>query len=198
MASQKSFDPSSILLALAPAALFVGVGMIFQRRTQQLQRVVRHSKRVQQILTTKLRLAEKRVQEVAKAHRIEAERKSTLAAVVMAQRNALMHDPASTARGSFPNFVPRSGDVFTVTYPKCGTTWMTHMLHGLRSGGDLNFDEIQEVCLCAYVCLVCAWCLCVSMCVWRALCVLCVCVVRVRVRVRECVCVRNRAHALSR
>ncbi|XP_028406630.1 amine sulfotransferase-like isoform X1 [Dendronephthya gigantea] len=43
------------------------------------------------------------------------------------------------------NFKPRSDDVFVVTWPKCGTTWMQQILHQLRSGGDMSFDEISDV-----------------------------------------------------
>lgn len=43
------------------------------------------------------------------------------------------------------NFRPRESDVFIATYPKCGTTWTQHIVHTLRTGGDLDFDEITEV-----------------------------------------------------
>ncbi len=43
------------------------------------------------------------------------------------------------------NFKPRSDDVFVVTPPKCGTTWMQQILHQLRSGGDMSFDDISDV-----------------------------------------------------
>ncbi|XP_028406617.1 amine sulfotransferase-like isoform X2 [Dendronephthya gigantea] len=43
------------------------------------------------------------------------------------------------------NFKPRSDDVFVVTSPKCGTTWMQQILHQLRSGGDMSFEEIYDV-----------------------------------------------------
>ena len=35
--------------------------------------------------------------------------------------------------------------MFVVTPPKCGTTWMQQILHQLRSGGDMSFDEISDV-----------------------------------------------------
>lgn len=36
-------------------------------------------------------------------------------------------------------------DVIIATYPKCGTTLMQQIVHGLRTGGDMNFAEITEV-----------------------------------------------------
>ncbi len=42
-------------------------------------------------------------------------------------------------------FRPRSSDVIIATYPKAGTTWMQQITHGLRSGGDMSFEEITEV-----------------------------------------------------
>lgn len=36
-------------------------------------------------------------------------------------------------------------DVIISTYPKCGTTWMQQIVHGLRSNGDMSFGEISEV-----------------------------------------------------
>lgn len=39
----------------------------------------------------------------------------------------------------------RPSDVFVATYPKCGTTWVQQIVHQLRSGGSMDFDEISEV-----------------------------------------------------
>jgi len=36
-------------------------------------------------------------------------------------------------------------DVFIVTPPKCGTTWMQQIVHGLRTRGSMDFDEITRV-----------------------------------------------------
>ena len=42
-------------------------------------------------------------------------------------------------------FDTRPSDVFVATFPKCGTTWMQHIVHGLRTHGDMNFGEISQV-----------------------------------------------------
>lgn len=39
-------------------------------------------------------------------------------------------------------FSPRSNDVLVSTFAKAGTTWMQQIVHGLRTGGDMNFQEI--------------------------------------------------------
>lgn len=41
-------------------------------------------------------------------------------------------------------FVPRADDVIIATFPKCGTTWMQQIVHGLRTKGDMDFGEITE------------------------------------------------------
>lgn len=43
------------------------------------------------------------------------------------------------------NFGLRPHDILIVTYPKAGTTLMQQIVHGLRTGGDMDFDEITEV-----------------------------------------------------
>lgn len=39
-------------------------------------------------------------------------------------------------------FTPKASDVLIATYPKCGTTWMQQIIHGLRTRGDMAFSEI--------------------------------------------------------
>ena len=39
----------------------------------------------------------------------------------------------------------RASDVIISTYPKCGTTWLQQTVHGLRTGGSMDFDEITQV-----------------------------------------------------
>lgn len=50
------------------------------------------------------------------------------------------HDPVILA-----NFRPRPDDVLITTAPKAGTTWMQNILHQLRSGGDPDFQHIDDV-----------------------------------------------------
>jgi len=50
---------------------------------------------------------------------------------------------AGVARGLA--FEPRPSDVFIATYPKCGTTLMQQIVHGLRAAGDMDFQDISEV-----------------------------------------------------
>lgn len=43
------------------------------------------------------------------------------------------------------SFSPRPDDVLVATYAKAGTTWMQQIVHGLRTGGDMDFGEITDV-----------------------------------------------------
>lgn len=43
------------------------------------------------------------------------------------------------------NYKPDPTDVFIVTPAKCGTTWMQQIVHGLRTRGSMDFDEISRV-----------------------------------------------------
>src|SRR5919106_3982256 len=43
------------------------------------------------------------------------------------------------------SYKPDPTDIFIVTPPKCGTTWMQQIVHGLRTRGSMDFDEITRV-----------------------------------------------------
>ena len=42
-------------------------------------------------------------------------------------------------------YQPDPTDVYIVTPPKCGTTWMQQIVHGLRTRGSMDFDDITRV-----------------------------------------------------
>ena len=44
----------------------------------------------------------------------------------------------------FSDFQARSSDIFVTTAPKCGTMWMLHILHQIRSNGDGEFKSLLE------------------------------------------------------
>ena len=69
--------------------------------------------------------------------------KNNLARDLLRRRNRGMHSARSIAVGRSFKTQPR--DVFVVTYPKCGTTWVTQIVHQLRTGGDMSFGEITQV-----------------------------------------------------
>jgi methylamine dehydrogenase accessory protein MauD len=58
-------------------------------------------------------------------------------------------EPATTiARVQSPieKFVPRPDDIFIVTYPRSGTTWMQMILYQLTTEGRMDFPHITTVC----------------------------------------------------
>jgi Sulfotransferase domain len=42
-------------------------------------------------------------------------------------------------------YKPRPDEVAITTTPKAGTTWMQQIVHQLRTGGDMSFEEISDV-----------------------------------------------------
>lgn len=46
---------------------------------------------------------------------------------------------------SIQSYRPRSTDIVIAPYGKCGTTWLQQMFHTLRTGGDMDFDDISRV-----------------------------------------------------
>lgn len=54
-----------------------------------------------------------------------------------------MNDPEGIKKGLA--FRPRSTDVIITPYGKCGTTWIQQVFHGLRTRGDMDFDDISRV-----------------------------------------------------
>jgi hypothetical protein len=42
-------------------------------------------------------------------------------------------------------FTPRSDDIWVVTYPRSGTTWVQFLLYQLTTSGDMGFSHLNEV-----------------------------------------------------
>ena len=61
----------------------------------------------------------------------------------MLERQKLFVTEASWAAAA--RFQPGADEVFISPYSKCGTTWMQQIVHGLRTGGSMDFGEISEV-----------------------------------------------------
>lgn len=61
----------------------------------------------------------------------------------MHERMGNFSTPEGWQRGL--DYQPDSNDVYIVTPPKCGTTWMQQIVHGLRTRGSMDFDEISRV-----------------------------------------------------
>ncbi len=55
-----------------------------------------------------------------------------------------MMTPDHRTEGLSP-YEPRPSDVIITPYGKCGTTWLQQTFHTLRTGGDMDFDDISRV-----------------------------------------------------
>jgi len=69
-------------------------------------------------------------------------RRATTLPELQAKMDLLVSDAGFAAGLAF---VPRPSDVIIASYAKCGTTWLQQMVHSLRTGGDLDFDDISRV-----------------------------------------------------
>jgi hypothetical protein len=47
--------------------------------------------------------------------------------------------------GSIADYRPRPDDIVISPFAKCGTTWLQQTFHTLRTGGDMDFDDISRV-----------------------------------------------------
>lgn len=61
----------------------------------------------------------------------------------MGEADARMGDQDEA--GAIADFRPRPSDIVISPYTKCGTTWLQQMFHTLRTGGDMDFDDISRV-----------------------------------------------------
>ena len=52
---------------------------------------------------------------------------------------------SAASRAAALAFRPRPTDVIIATFPKCGTTWLQQIVHGLRTRGSMDFEEITLV-----------------------------------------------------
>lgn len=67
-------------------------------------------------------------------------------ATTIAEFGALMgrFTTPDTSAGHAP-LQPRYTDIIISPYGKCGTTWLQQVFHTLRTGGDMDFDDISRV-----------------------------------------------------
>ncbi len=58
---------------------------------------------------------------------------------------ANMEAVAAQPSPDYRPYEPQAGDVFITPWAKSGTTFMQQMFHQLRTGGDMDFDDISRV-----------------------------------------------------
>jgi len=51
----------------------------------------------------------------------------------------------ATEEEAYRSFRPRPSDVIISPFAKCGTTWLQQIVHSLRTGGDMDFEDIYQV-----------------------------------------------------
>jgi len=61
----------------------------------------------------------------------------------MVERQAPMMTPEGIQKGLA--FQPRATDIIISPFGKSGTTWLQQIVHGLRTRGDMVFDDISRV-----------------------------------------------------
>jgi len=67
--------------------------------------------------------------------------------ILMPIRNALQFSLVKLNKWKFHlNYRARADDIFVVSYPKCGTTWMQNIVYQLAKG-DMDFPHINAVAL---------------------------------------------------
>jgi hypothetical protein len=42
-------------------------------------------------------------------------------------------------------YQPQPSDLFIAPFAKCGASWLQQIVHGLRTRGDMNFDDVSQV-----------------------------------------------------
>jgi hypothetical protein len=62
----------------------------------------------------------------------------------MAQIQGLMMKPEDFG-ASIADYRPEPTDIVISPFGKCGTTWLQQTFHTLRTGGDMDFDDISRV-----------------------------------------------------
>lgn len=53
--------------------------------------------------------------------------------------------PSEEERDRYQSFKPESSDIIITPFGKSGTTWLQQIVHGLRTRGDMDFDDISRV-----------------------------------------------------